>query len=458
MKYLVIILLITALIFGVLLYGLISNKENKHDSKHMVLDCSSGSECAERVLNYRIKDCKRFEYFASGIPKCKKTTKGLDKISYIADPANYVPFPFTEEKFNVELLDIELQQPWDLEFTPEGSIIVTERTGKVLLFKDDLVQELFEFNPIILAETGLLGLAIDPFFEENNYIYLYLTYDYDNSDPSFVITEKHPEYNRMRRVLNKITRFKVINNSLSEELVLLDEIPGTSWHSGGRLEFGPDNKLYATTGDAEELSLSQDETFLGGKILRMNADGSIPSDNPSKNSYVYSLGHRNPQGIAWQPVTNEMYAVEHGDHKYDEVNHILPGINYGWASFKCDEALRRYKIFFNVPPKGRTKYPIYCSKQWTMAPSGMEYVKDKNSPWYNSLFLATLRGKHLHRFKIRGDQIILSEIFFVSDGKEYISEDIKSKLSNRLRDVEYYDGSLYLIGDYKGLVKITPAN
>ena len=99
----------------------------------------------------------------------------------------------------------------------------------------------------------------------------------------------------------------------------------------------PDEKLYLSTGDAEELILAQKLNFLGGKILRLNKDGSIPDDNPFPNSYVYSRGHRNPQGLAWNPVNSDLYNSEHGPFRYDEINHIVPGNNYGWGAFKCND-------------------------------------------------------------------------------------------------------------------------
>lgn len=446
--------LVFVIITTILMLGTVScdMAKNENKTEHTVLDCSLGIDCTERKLEYTYVDCNVSNYWDKNTPDCKKTSKNLNKVHYIADPATHVPFPFTKEKFEVELIDVELRQPWDLSILPDGSMLITERTGRLVFIRDGKLSEIVKFEPVVLAETGFHGLAIDPEFIKNRYIYLYITYAYDNSDPSFVITEDDPRYNRYRRVINKISRFKFVDRTLKDEYVLIDNIPGTSWHTGGRLEFGPDNKLYATTGDAEELELSQYETFLGGKVLRMNTDGSIPSDNPYKNSYVYSMGHRNPQGIAWQPETNEMYGVEHGHLRYDELNRLLPGINYGWGSYKCDEK-ESYK---KIRPNGKTKHPIYCAKEWTMAPSGMEYITDKNSPWYDSLFLATLRGKHLHRFKIKGDEIYLSEIFFVASGKEYITEELKGKISQRLRDVEYYNNALYIIGDYFGLVKLSP--
>ncbi len=118
-------------------------------------------------------------------------------------------------------------------------------------------------------------------------------------------------------------------NVWREESLLLDNIPSGTYHHGGRLKIGSDGKLYVTTGDASAPDIAQDLDSLGGKILRMNLDGSIPNDNPYPNSYVYSYGHRNPQGITWSS-DGTLYSSEHGSRANDEVNLIEAGQNYGW--------------------------------------------------------------------------------------------------------------------------------
>jgi len=409
------------------------------DQGHKVLDCSKGTDyCEYKFIKYYKKGCQ------SPKAPCIKTTEGLTDISLIADDKNYVPVPFTDEKFSVELVNDELVRPWDLEFLPDGSMLVTEQDGKIIYLGASSKQIAYQVNPISNRESGLLGLAVDPEFTLNGFVYIYYTYEFDKE---FLGSTR---YEGQRRVKNKISRLTFKNGLLSDEVVILDEIPGSLNHSGSRLEFGPDGKFYATTGDAHELLKAQSSNFLGGKILRLNPDGSIPVDNPIQKSYTYSKGHRNPQGLAWDPRTKELYSSEHGPKRYDEINHIQPGKNYGWGNYRCDE---RYSGF---PPSGEVIFPIYCTKTWTMAPSGMEFVSDPESPWFGDLFVASLRGKHLHRYVFDHDKIIKDEIFFVADGKEYINDSVKGKISLRIRDVEYHDGSLYVLGDQFGLVKITP--
>src|SRR5206468_5111172 len=144
------------------------------------------------------------------------------------------------------------------------------------------------------AERGLLGIAVDPDFARNAFVYLYYSY---------------PTGGGSR---NKLVRMRDQNGRGVEETVLLDNIPGESIHDGGRVKFGPDGKLYVTTGDAGNMANAQDTRSLGGKILRLEKDGKVPADNPLPGSPVYSLGHRNVEGIAWQPDTKALYETEHG--------------------------------------------------------------------------------------------------------------------------------------------------
>jgi glucose/arabinose dehydrogenase len=164
-----------------------------------------------------------------------------------------------------------------------------------------------------------------------------------------------------------------------EEEVLVDRIPSGRVHHGGRLKIGPDGKLYATTGDAAEASLAQDRESWSGKILRMNLDGSIPDDNPFPDSYVYTYGHRNPQGLVWSP-DGTMYASEHGNRANDEINAIDAGLNYGWPVI---EGVEQREGFVS---------PLFTSgKDTTWAPSGMAYANGK-------LYAAALRGAAVLEF------------------------------------------------------------
>ncbi|MCH8329623.1 MAG: PQQ-dependent sugar dehydrogenase, partial [Nanoarchaeota archaeon] len=203
--------------------------------------------------------------------------------------------------------------------------------------------------------------------------------------------------------------FNEQNEKIESEFILLDNIPSARFHDGGRIKFGPDGKLYITTGDATEPSSAQDINSLAGKILRMNKDGTIPEDNLFGN-YVYSYGHRNPQGLIWNK-NRELFSSEHGPTRNDEINIIVKGENYGWP-VECDVKSE----FIN---------PIRCFSDFTLAPSGIAFYK-------NDLYIAGLRGTQLRRI-----------IFDDSYETILYEEELFSELG-RIREVVEYNGSLYI--------------
>ncbi|QNF95887.1 PQQ-dependent sugar dehydrogenase [Janibacter sp. YB324] len=204
----------------------------------------------------------------------------------------------------------KLHTPWDVDFLPDDSALVTLRdSGEVLRIDDDGTTKLDAGGEGGAVEgvqhqneDGLLGLAIGP----DNGIYMYLTTESDN----------------------RIVRYTLRGDDLVDPEVILDGIPTNETHSGGRLAFGPDGYLYVTTGDARDLDLPQDTSSLAGKILRLTTSGDPAPGNPFDNE-VFSYGHRNVQGIGWTS-DGTMYASEFGSQKYDEINRIEPGGNYGW--------------------------------------------------------------------------------------------------------------------------------
>ncbi|MEJ7654666.1 MAG: PQQ-dependent sugar dehydrogenase, partial [Chloroflexia bacterium] len=265
------------------------------------------------------------------------------------------PTPAGPVETVVETVATGLDTPWDLEFAPDRRLFFTERPGRVRVIESgELVEQ-----PVLTvdiatntAEGGLLGIALDPNFERNGYIYVMYTYDgAGDASP------------------NRISRFKLREDRALEEQVLVSDIPGAAIHDGGRLSFGPDGKLYATTGDAAATENAQSLESLSGKILRMNPDGSVPEDNPFPDSLVYSLGHRNPQGLAWRPGDEELFSTEHGATGNDEVNRIQAGENYGWPMVEGDEHGGEYQapIAFYTPsiaPSGATFYNDDAIPQW----------------------------------------------------------------------------------------------
>lgn len=412
-----------------------------------VLDCTSDrTSCISRKVRIDIEACAKKEERQ----KCINFANRLPTVSLISDSYNFVSAAYPPAQVSAEILNDNLKLPWDIEILPDGSMLVTEKEGKIKhISADGTANVVLTLEVITTHEAGLMGLTLDPDFAENGYVYAAYTYKLDDTDPDFA----QPKMWTHQRVLNKVTRWTFKDGKFDDATLILDGLPGSVEHCGLRIDFGPDGKLYVSTGDATRWLQSEELDFLGGKILRVNADGSIPADNPDPTSYVYSRGHRNPQGMAWDPTTGHMYASEHGPERFDEINRIEAGGNYGWGNYKCDTKMAKH-----AEPEDRL-FPVVCFRQWNISPSGMTFVADPDSSWYGSLFVAGLRGKHLHRYEFSkpgGDEVELDEIFYVSrdlDSSEGIATEV---LSRRFRDVEYFDGALYIIGDVHGLAKLTP--
>jgi len=301
-----------------------------------------------------------------------------------------IPVAFAQEYpelgVRVETVADNLTIPWSIDFAPDGRIFFTERIGDLRVIQDGILNpEPVKILDVSGFEGGLLGIALDPNFEENHHIYLYYT------------------YNDFFSTYNKLSRFTESENQLLDEVVLLDKIAGGAIHDGGRIKFGPDGMLYVTTGEAGITDMAQDLNSLGGKILRINSDGTIPDDNPFENSPVYSYGHRNPQGLDWDPVTGKLVISEHGSSAHDEVNVIEPGKNYGWPNVVGDETDPSYSS------------PILHTGDETWAPSGASFYNSNNIlEWENKYFIATLRGNHLRMLDldIESNEVISSEALF----------------------------------------------
>ena len=326
-----------------------------------------------------------------------------------------IPAVFAQEYpelgVRVETVAENLTIPWSIDWTPDGMILFTERGGELRAIKDgQLLQEPLLSLGVGGVEGGMLGVAVDPNYLKNHYIYVYYT------------------YNEFLSILNKLVRYQMINEMVNEDRVLIEGIPGGPFHDGGRIQFGPDGKLYITTGDAGNPELSQDLDSLGGKILRINPDGTIPEDNPWKDSPIYSIGHRNPQGLDWDDTGN-LVATEHGPSGFrgtahDEINVIVPGNNYGWPDVIGDETVEGLQN------------PILHTGEDTWAPSGAEFYHGKKIPqWSGKYFVATLRGSHLHMidFDLQNNSVISHQKIFQGE-------------FGRLRDVQTGpDGFLYIL-------------
>ena len=206
-----------------------------------------------------------------------------------------------------------------LAFSPDGKLFVVEKnTGNVKVLTKDLADaKLFVHIPdsYVSWEQGLLGFTIDPFYQQNHFVYLYYTVSDATSGNAF----------------NRVVRFTDNDNKGTNEKILIDRIfASNGYHAGGALAFGPDDKLYITVGDATEHPFAEDPSTLIGKILRINRDGSIPSDNPYPNSAIYTIGHRNMFGLAFDNKNGIGIVTENGDYHYDEVNVIQKGGDYGF--------------------------------------------------------------------------------------------------------------------------------
>lgn len=261
--------------------------------------------------------------------------------------------------------------PWALDFLPDGNIIFTERTGKVKIVNKagGQVTDVATIPGVkAQSESGLLGIAVHPKFASNNFVYIYYSYAGAGGTQ------------------NRVARYTFTNNQMTNPKTLVEGIPGNDFHNGGRLRFGPDGFLYITTGDGNNLKTPQDTNSLGGKILRITDEGAPAPGNPF-NNMVYSYGHRNPQGIAWDGTT--MYETEHGPSQpscCDEINKVDAGKNYGWPDVT------------DTQTKPGTEKNLLSSGQdggKTWAPSGTAF--------YNgSIFYAGLKGQALYEAKVNG--------------------------------------------------------
>lgn len=305
----------------------------------------------------------------------KATIRGVVSLPPHPSPPNPAT-PITLEvrqipdTLRVETVAEGLEVPWDLAFTPDRRILITERPGRIRVFQDgELLPEPYATLDVAhVSEAGLMGIALDPAFAENGYIYICYT------------------YRAGRSMFNRIARLTDSGDRANFHHVVLDGIPGASRHDGCRLRFGPDGHLYATTGDATEPHLSQDLDSLAGKVLRLAADGSIPPDNPFPDSYVYSYGHRNPQGLDWHPTTGDLFITEHGPASDDEINLVEPGKNYGWPEVTGAPGHADYvdSVLALTP---------------TVAIAGAAFVSGDKLPgsWQGDLVFAALKSSHLQR-------------------------------------------------------------
>lgn len=326
-------------------------------------------------------------------------------------------FVLDPEHIQVEVWAQDLAAPWSLAFLPDGRALVSERRGTIRLLSQDGG---YEAEPLLTLdvdeddESGLMGLAVHPNFPNAPFVYAMRTF------------RRGAVWN------NEVLRLTFDGEKLSFEAKLIENIPAGDNHNGGRLGFGPDGMLYVGTGDIFERHLAQDLNSLAGKILRITPNGTVPADNPFVGSMIWSWGHRNVQGLAWDPNTGAFYNTEHGPSgevgfgAFDEVNLVEKGGNFGWP------------LVVGAAGEAGLFDPVVVWPDRAVPPSGAAF-------WQGDLYVATLGSEALVRIVLENERAVGIEHWF-TDGEH-------GKFG-RLRDaVRGPDGALYVLtgnNDWRG--------
>jgi glucose/arabinose dehydrogenase len=316
-------------------------------------------------------------------------------------------------KISVQPVLKGLDHPWTLVFGPDGQLYFTERSGRVSrwdLHSAKPVRFSGVPKPRVQGEAGLLGMALDPRFAENGFIYLC----YSTGGPS------GPG--------NRVSRFHLSGDALRDEKTLLDDLAGARYHNGCRIILAPDEKhLFISMGEATRAAEAQNLNFRGGKIFRIALDGGIPADNPFPGSPVWSLGHRNPQGLRFRS-NGELWSTEHGPDTQDELNIIVKGGNYGWPQCRGTDPCPGLKNY----------HPAIAefTRDDTIAISDLIFYRGKAFPdWQGDILFVSLKAGRLYRLQLDGHKVAKTEILIDDQ-------------FGRLRDIaEAPDGTLYISTD-----------
>lgn len=325
-------------------------------------------------------------------------------IIIILSPSEPVPLPepttTSKGTDSVEVIATNLEKPRSIAFG-DDRIFVTEQIGRIRIIQNNtlLAEPLATLRTADVFDGGLIGIVTHPDFSTNHYLYVYYTYEEDGS------------------LWNKILKIKESNNKLEAADTIFDKIPGSKFSNGGVMKFGPDGKLYVGTGTVSDSShLPQELDSLAGKILRLNDDGSVPTDNPFEDSPVFSFGHRNPQGMAWDHLGN-LYLTDFGPTKNDEINIIHSGKNYGWPLQECSGG-----DFIDA---------VICYDP-SIEPGGIVIYSGDKLDLDGYMIMASLRSSHLYQLEINEEGLVSQKSILSGIG--------------RIRDVnEGPDGNLYVI-------------
>lgn len=292
--------------------------------------------------------------------------------------------------FRVETVVGHLQVPWSIAWAPDGRMFFTERNGRVQSFQNGKATVLFTIPDVAPSgEGGLMSLALHPQFATNHFVYFAYVYE---AEKQFV----------------RIVRYREATTGLTDRKVMIEKIPAAQFHAGCRLRFGPDTKLYITTGDATDRELAQRLDSLAGKTLRLNDDGSIPPDNPfvgrpDARPEIWSYGHRNGQGIDFQPDSNLLFETEHGPSGFDgpgggdEVNIIEKGKNYGWP------------VIHHTATRAGMEAPLLEYTPACAPGSGMFYRGAAFPEFRGNFFFGCLRGARIIRVILDGRRVVSQE-------------------------------------------------
>lgn len=325
--------------------------------------------------------------------------------------------------------------PWEIQWGPDDYIWMTERSGRVSRLNPEtgVRTTILDLSNTVYdqSEAGLLGLQLHPDFENNPYVYLAYTYS------SGSVKERIVRYT-----------YNAQTGQLGSPLILLDNINGNSTHSGCRLLILNDNTLLATTGDYQNQPSAQSTSSLNGKILRMNLDGTIPSDNPfGPSSYIYSMGHRNPQGLLQAP-NGIIYSSEHGPTTNDEFNIIVAGANYGWPTVEGFCNLSAEQTFCNANSNYEDPIAIWYEGS-TIAPSDLIWYDHPAIPeWQGKMLMTVLKAEHVKVIEVdgtTGTTVVSQEILFNSAHVSNPGSSFNAGQFNRLRDIcAAPDGRVFL--------------